>query len=985
MRLFRPPPAAEDQSEEIGGAVDLLRPGEGLYRPVSGDPRGRRLALGFAIDSPRLPAEVGFALCEAAARLTLEATVVDLPLSSAGARPSPPVILKIRPDSPPRACLESEPAPAGERGTVLRLTGGPRPLARLLRFWAELAAASAGEQGARERLERIRRFLSGRGSAGAWAHALAAAAIGGAGPPPVSAAERPPLLRAARALALPPPPVAAPRAIVRRKRPASETEEHLQTLRALPAGSGTVEGILWVGRPRAARQALRRRAARILRARGYRGRLRVLHAYKPGLSWLLEEILPRLRRLNGIVRLEIAFRPFEAGGDGLEMETRFLQEIYPGPDRLAQALRLPRQAVELRRAEDLPEAYRVRAFDRAGRLLLEEGVTPRLSRRPVFPGRPEKGFVHPATGGIRLRRGDRLLLDRSIATDRERFWEVFQDEFLPALAAEMEARLASGIEGLRVFWEEVRIEADIAEEDRRLGVGEERVSPLEALHEDLYFGLLDFHDDFCRRHGIAGAVSFGRIVPRIRRLARDGSPRAALRAIAALPRPAEAAGPEPAAVRLNLEGGKLAVLFAGEGLAGPRAAAFSRLGAAWGMKLRAAEDGRGVIAEVSLTRRRGVSRLKTPAPPPARPRLDRRIALGEIAGRAAELGRLPAVRVFRAGESLQGRPIWALEVQGESGGSLVSHTRRRLLRPSLLFNARHHANEIAGTQAALRFVWELAATGPGRRLLQRVNAVVIPLENPDGVALLEALLPLSRGHKLHAARYNAAGVEWYADYFAPEPRFPEARPKAALWRRWLPLFVLDAHGVPGHEWDQPFAGNAPGRFRAYWIPRAFVYAILPFLEDPAHPGHRQARRIARRLGRALLADSRIAAREKEFRDRYRRYAHRWDPETFPAPARRGLTVCATEERLAGLNFAARRFPVTLSEVVTEVADEGVAGRVLENCGRAHLLAARALLEELARHAGGRLRRGRLSGGGLRLVWRGRQPGASPAPGGGRTG
>ncbi|MEJ5360047.1 MAG: M14 family metallopeptidase, partial [Desulfobacterales bacterium] len=805
------------------------------------------------------------------------------------------------------------------------------------------------------------------------------------GLPAVPAGERPRILRAACALALPPPPPATRRALLRRKRLPEETGDHLQALRTLPPGSGVLAGTLWVGKPRAARRALCRRAVQLLRDRGYRvGRLGVLHAYKPGLSWLLEEILPRLRRRKGIARLEIAFRPFEAGPDGLEMETRFLQEIYPGPDRLAKALRLPPKAVELLRAEGLAETYRVRAFDRSGRLLLEEGTTPLLSRRPVFPGRPEKGFVHPATGGIRLCRGGKPLLERPIATDRERFWDLFQREFLPALEREMEAGLAAGTQGRRVFWEEVRIEAAIAEEDRRVGVGEERISPLEALHEDLYFGLLDFHDDFCRAHGIAGGVSFGRIVPRIRRLAPGESPRAALRAIPAPPRPAEAPGPEPAAVRLGLEGGKLEALFAGVGLAGPRAEAFCRLGAAWGLGLRPDKDGRGVLGEVSLPRG-PIPRPRPPAPRAPRPRLDRRVALAEIAREAAALGRLPAVRAFRAGESLQGRPIWALEIAGGAGGSLISHARRRLLRPTLLFNARHHANEVASTQAALRFAWELAATGPGRRALSRVNAVVIPLENPDGVALLEDLLPDCPGHKLHAARYNAAGVEWYADYFAPAPRFPEARAKAALWRRWLPLFVLDAHGVPAHEWDQPFAGNAPGRFRAYWIPRAFVYAILPFLENPGHPGHRRARAIARALGRALLADPRIAAREAEFRDRYRRYAHRWEPAVFPAPARRGLTVCATEERLAGLNFAARRFPVTVTEVVTEVADEVVGGRLLEDCGRAHLLAAWALIEEIARFAGGRLRRERLSGGGLRIAWRGKQGGGIARRGGGRAG
>lgn len=884
-RLCRPSPAGAGATDSPGAAPDLLSPQEAIYRPVAGDPRGRRLVLAIAIEERPVPDVLGLALCEAAARLALEATEVELPrVFVGGILPAGPV-LRIAPDGTASARLDAD---AGEKRCVLRLAGGPRPLARLLRLWVEHVTAPGGgprRGGFAARLEEVRDLLGGRGPRGAWARALVAAAVGEGALPPAAGRERRPVARAAAALGLAAPAPAASRRIRLQERIRAETEEHLEALAGVPPGSGEVEGVLWVGRPRAARRALLRRAVELLGARGYRPRLRVLHAYKPGLCWLLEEILPRLRRRRGIGRVEIAFRPFRAAS-GLEMETRFLQEIYPAPDRLARALGLSPAAVQLRRTEDLPEVYRVRAFDRRGRLLLEEAITPRLSRRPAFPGGPEGSFVHPATGGIRLLREGRVLLDREIPTDRERFWEIVQRRFLPALEAAMAGRLDEGGGAPGVFWEEVRIEAAIAEEDRRIGVGEERIAPLEALHEDLYFGLLEAHREFCRRRGLEGALHFGRIVPRIRRLARGETPRASLAATPAAPRPAEAAGPGPAVRRFLLAGPRLEVLFCGDGLEGARTAAWARLGAAWGVALVAAPGGRGVLWALAAPRPQAPPRPKPAAARPSPPRLDRRVALAAIAGRVKDLGRLPGVRAFRAGRSLGGRPIWALEIAGPSGGRLASHARRRLLRPTLLVNARHHANEVAGTQAALRLVWELAATPRGRRLLGRVNAVVIPLENPDGVALLEALLPEAPGHKLHAARYNAAGVEWYADYFAAAPRFPEARPKARLWQAWLPLWVLDAHGVPSHEWDQPFAGNAPGPFRAYWIPRAFVYVILPFLDAPGHPGHRWARQIGRLLGRALLSDPAIAAREAEFRDRYRRYARRWEPEVFAPPRRR---------------------------------------------------------------------------------------------------
>jgi hypothetical protein len=89
---------------------------------------------------------------------------------------------------------------------------------------------------------------------------------------------------------------------------------------------------------------------------------------------------------------------------------------------------------------------------------------------------------------------------------------------------------------------------------------------------------------------------------------------------------------------------------------------------------------------------------------------------------------------------------------------------------------------------------------------------------------------------------------------------------------------------------------------------------------------------------------------------------------FPPTGGRGLAVLPSEKRLAGLNFGVQRFPMTVSEIVTEVTDEVVSGRLLALCARAHLSAAMALLKWLGRQAGGRLIRRALPSGGLRLSW-----------------
>jgi hypothetical protein len=79
-------------------------------------------------------------------------------------------------------------------------------------------------------------------------------------------------------------------------------------------------------------------------------------------------------------------------------------------------------------------------------------------------------------------------------------------------------------------------------------------------------------------------------------------------------------------------------------------------------------------------------------------------------------------------------------------------------------------------------------------------------------------------------------------------------------------------------------------------------------------------------------------------------------------------VLPSEKRLAGMNFGVQRFPVTVSEIVTEVTDEVVSGRLLGLCARAHLTVARALMDWLGRQAPGRLIRKQTAESGLVMYW-----------------
>ncbi len=940
LRLRRPEATAL-RAQPGPTECDLLDVVRTFYHSPDDAPTTRSLRLSVELAAESVAPQLGLALSEVVARIVLEATEIALPVATVGAPPAGGITLRV--SGPVRGPARIVRMDGPGSGVVLQLEGSPAASAGLLRRWLKIA------------------FPEGPSGAPAARVRSAVAAVGAC------------ISRGADAA-----PDARMRAAGTRARTelrfrhgwSSETRRAMDCLRRLPPGKGSLDGMILVSKPVLQRRALASEARAMLRAKGYRCRLTVLNAYKPGLSWLLEAVLPRLKRTPALARAEVAYRPFAPDGSALEMKSRWLQEIFPGPDLLAAGLGWPVETVRLAKRDDLADAYRVRAWDRRRRLVFEAGFSPRLTRFPYLPGRA-MGVVHPTCGGIRLVRDGEVVLDQEIPTDRELFWRHFQSVWLPAMEALMRERVRSArAMTTPAFWEEARFDVAIDETDLRLGLGEERVAPMEALHEDLYFVLLDFFKVFAQEHGLPAAVSFGRIFPKVSAVAARGRPSARLRA-RPLTSMASAAS-EQTSTRspvssLAWTGGRLRIgIESGQQPPGSKhSRAVLADARARGYDLRRDPNGKGFELRRPMPRtapgaagRRGA----VPAPP-----MDRLLGSSEVTDWVRRLGRLAHVGCWRAGSSWQRRPVWALEA-ALAGGGTASVARLRLLKPTLLLNARHHANEISSTNAALRLVWELAATGWGRRALRRVNVIVVPLENADGVATLEALLPGAEGHKLHAARYNALGVEWYADYFDPAPRFPEARVKPRLWRRWLPLIVLDAHGVPSHEWEQPFSGYAPVRFRQYWIPRAFIYTVVPFLDQPGHPGCGPARRLVRVMAEALRGDAEMDALNRELGRRYRRYARGPEPGVFPPGAAETLVALPAEARIANLNFAARRFPLTLSEIITEVTDEVVAGKLLRLCARGHLTVAKALIDFLSRHPPGRLMRKPLREGRLILSW-----------------
>ena len=70
------------------------------------------------------------------------------------------------------------------------------------------------------------------------------------------------------------------------------------------------------------RSALKAGLERLLRHKGYEPQIKVLNAYKPGLSWLLEEILPELQKRSSLRSVEFRYKPDAPAGKTLEMNSR---------------------------------------------------------------------------------------------------------------------------------------------------------------------------------------------------------------------------------------------------------------------------------------------------------------------------------------------------------------------------------------------------------------------------------------------------------------------------------------------------------------------------------------------------------------------------------------------------------------------------------------------------------------------------------------
>lgn len=704
-------------------------------------------------------------------------------------------------------------------------------------------------------------------------------------------------------------------------------------------------------------RGIRMRAERSLRQEA--GRLgfeveevRVLCAFKAGLSWMREVVIPQAQALDAR-SLVVEYRRFELDDDGtpaLDLPIRWLQELFPADEIAARELNIQVDAVSfVERVGDGP-TYIARALDNDGGELGSWSCDLLSVARPFVSRFPDEGSVTVTTGGLIAEQGHENQVE-VVETDLERFWDFWQRDVLPRV---MRLAEATGVRAdQQPFFGRLDVVVTVSEPNERLGVREENDSAAEALHEDIYFNTLDTLEVLGLRTSGEKTSAPGAVVPMVR--VEPGLPPHAWVRLYAAPRRPSPEIPDVNVDAIRLEGESLlpVVRVHGHDLGGSDI-------------LRAARRLHYGLDSIRALVRVGSEELPLDLPLPERlsggPPLDSAPPMDELINGpgaldlAGRLASVPEVAAWVEDWSFEGRPIPAMAVRVPVPGRLAPPLKAAILKPTALIVARHHANEISSTNAAFQLAYQ-CATGPEwSRLLNQLNIVVIPFENADGAALHERLVadPDAADWKHHPARYNALGFEFSEDFHNPATRFGESRVRPAIWRRWLPDVLVDNHGVSSHEWVQPFAGfGSPPRFKvSYWIPQALIYGIIRAVDDERYPEHARAADALRKAVSEAAADTNLAGWNATYYRSYRTWAQEREPDRFPGELHDGMLWHLSTGPVgpAERSFAARYLRTTVLSWVTEVNDETASGEHLKRVASAHLVANRAMLDLIASRA-----------------------------------
>jgi hypothetical protein len=555
---------------------------------------------------------------------------------------------------------------------------------------------------------------------------------------------------------------------------------------------------------------------------------------------------------------------------------------------LAKELLIDPDQVAFELVDEQEETYKVAVLSKTGELLLQDTfLVPVVAMPYINSGKT----VYPTTGCVEIYKDGKDFKRQLMPTDRERFWLFFMSEVLDSLPDGLPINKPDRGYKYPLF-SRIEVTVQMSEEERKLGIEEERHSPLEALHEDLYFNILDyFHYLGIEKNGKpmtspGGVHPFMHVMPGI-------SPKASIKVY----------GWEPVEKFVRQT---QALTFVGES------------NEPISCKIR--QNGMYMTLDRSEWRD---------------------LPTASVKGLTSE-----AASIWLGGVSYEGRAISVIDIYAPTEADFVSTHKLAYYKPTILIETGHHPNEVSSMPAILGLVNSLDPS-----LLNKVNLVIIPCANPDGAALHRRLTEDNPEWKHHAARYNAVGLE-YAHHRYEETIFGEAEVVPKIFNRWLPDVSVDDHGIPSHEWVQPFAGyNSPPRFPvSYWIPNSLIYGIGKEMEGETYKEHRRLlKEMIENITAKVSQNQRVRLQNEHWARSYYKYGSRWLPNIFPIEQSDGMIFYKWETKVnPGSDEMIARYPEWCSiELISETSDETVYGEALEHCILAHQLFDLSVIETVA--------------------------------------
>ena len=783
--------------------------------------------------------------------------------------------------------------------------------------------------------------------------------------------------------------------------------------------------------------------------------VQVLSAFKQGFSWLRESVAPRLAgREIGEIVIEFLHNdpPEEWPHQSIHTPLRWLHEIFPIDEILVGDLGLDLDQIRFEKVEEGP-IYRVRATAPGGSALLEDTFDPVWVLRPYVDRFRDYEMVRVTTGWVTATSGADTLAHERIVTDPEWVWDRFQANTLPAIwdyvMDRHDAKPRGGPDA--PFFGTLTIDLELSEPDYRLGVDNEIISTMDALHEEFYFGTIEFFSLIGRNAQGFGLSYPGRIIPVmrpkgdgtagrghitmtgfaasrptviVRYETADGTKGERRRDITkvSMERPslyraviaaAAAGGTEagsPALPRLDFSvevdseenpRDSLVALVSEEAvdrswvsaeqivetvtnLGALRDAGLYRDALAYRdvgeMRVRVEweeeEDESMEAEEDSLELEEDSSHVTailpdngSPTPLPVWTDLvpegwsyqGERIVQWETPIPPPEGHEMTAkmsqafaeAHMYHAGESYLGRQIWAMDLMSPVTATHWSRVKATTFKPTVIYSAREHANEVSSTSHVLRHAELLLTDSVQRAKLDKVNVVIHPFTNPDGAQLAYDLYRITPDYILHAGYLGSLGVG-VGGGGGSFPIYPESKVRGELWDMWLPDIFLNPHGYPSHQVVQLFSEYSglvrSGRVteRNWGFNKGWFIPGFGYLDDPAYPRHKDAAfKIRDYITAGINSNRDVFEMNQRTYDRYRRYGADFDTEVFRLPMTDSVLIEMPLKGSRGFGGGGSFSPrITIWSGITEAPDETAYGPWMELVAKAGLSWDEAILDYL---------------------------------------